>query len=206
MDRPFIVGIIGGSGSGKTRFATQLKALFDDDVVELFSLDNYYRPLEQQPVDQFGDANFDTPDSFFRDKLLDDILALREGKDLRIPRYEFNVNRGGEQQFITVKAAPIVVVEGLFTFHFREIVPLVDMKLFVEAPIWLMMKRRIERDELERGYGDLKATMDRYERHVVPAYNQFVLPYKDECDLVVPNHQDFAQGLQVVASHLKSVI
>ncbi len=206
MNKPFILGIAGGSGSGKTRFANQLKERFSEETVEIFSLDNYYKPIENQPLDEFGDANFDRPESFYREKLLADLKLLKEGKDLQVPKYEFNINRGAEQKYIHVKAARIVVVEGLFTFYFDEIVPLIDLKLFVEAPVWLMMKRRIERDEFERGYGDLKATMDRYERHVIPAFNEFVLPCKNDSDLVIPNHRDFSIALSVLTNHLKSVI
>jgi len=206
MNKPFIVGIAGGSGSGKTRFANQLKDKFDSKNVEVFSLDNYYRPLAEQPVDEFGDANFDRPESFFRDKLKEDLQSLRSGQDLTIPKYEFNINRDGEPKFITVKANAIIIVEGLFTLYFEEIAPLIDLKLFVDAPIWLMMKRRIERDEVERGYGDLQATMNRYERHVIPAFKEFVQPCKDDSDLIIPNHNDFSNGLSVITSHLKSLL
>ena len=206
MKKPSIVGISGGSGSGKTRFAAKLKESFDEAEVEIFSLDNYYLPIEKQPTDEFGEANFDLPQSFNREKLRQDLMLLKSGKDLIIPQYDFNVNRGGEPTMITVKACPIIIVEGLFTFYFEELNPILDLKLFVEAPIWLMMKRRIERDEFERGYGDLKATLDRYERHVIPAFNEFVLPCKEGCDIVIPNHTDFKNGLSVVTNHLKSLL
>lgn len=206
MQQPLIVGISGGSGSGKTRFAANLKASFDEGQVEIFTLDNYYLPIEQQPVDELGEANFDMPQSFDRKKLQEDLLQLKAGKDLLIPQYDFNINRGGQPKMITVKACPIIIVEGLFTFYFEELSPAIDLKLFVEAPIWLMMKRRIERDEFERGYGDLKATLDRYERHVIPAFNEFVLPTREDADIIIPNHSNFEKGLSVVTNHLKSLL
>ena len=144
MKQPFIVGISGGSGSGKSLFAAKLKESFDEGEVEIFSLDNYYLPIEQQPVDELGGANFDMPQSFNREKLRQDLLRLKAGHNLQIPQYNFNITRGGEPTVIEVKACPIIVAEGLFTFCFEELIPIIDLKLFVEAPIWLMMKRRIE--------------------------------------------------------------
>ena len=94
----------------------------------------------------------------------------------------------------------------LFTFSFEEIVPLLDVKLFVDVPIWLMMKRRIQRDETERGYGDLKETMNRYEKHVIPAFNEFVNYSKKDADLIIPNHTNFDQALDIFTTYLKAKI
>lgn len=206
MNFPLIIGIAGGSGSGKTRFASKLQAELSPERLEIFSLDNYYRPKEEQPLDHEGNENFDTPQSFYIDRIRDDLQRVKSGQDIQVPKYNFNIDRGGDQKKITVNAAPVVVVEGIFTFFFPEVRELLDYKIFVDAPQWLMLKRRIERDELERGYGDLKETLHRYENHVAPAFDKYILPLASKADLIIPNHDNFDTALELLTDFLKSKI
>lgn len=206
MNKPFIVAISGGSGSGKSRVCESLKDSFSEGQVDIFALDNYYRPIEEQPRDIHGEANFDTPDSFNLVNLRNDLEKIRSGESIQIPKYEYNIDRKGKKPLIEIKAAPIVLFEGIFTCYFQELQDLIDLKIFVDAPIWLMMKRRIERDEHSRGYGDLQETMDRYQNHVVPAFEKYIAPLRNEADLVIPNHSHFKKGVEVVQTYLHSKV
>ncbi|MEM9325257.1 MAG: uridine kinase [Bacteroidota bacterium] len=204
MSQPLLIGIAGGSGSGKTRFGSDLQKSFPVGTVEIFSLDNYYRPQEEQPKDFEGEPNFDTPESFYQQRLFEDLRSIKLGNELQVPKYQFNIDRGADPVYITVRPTPIVLVEGIFTFYFQEVVDLLELKIFIQAPLWLMMKRRIERDEMERGYGDMKQTLMRFERHVAPAFNQYILPCREKSDIIIPNHESYDNALSLLRTYLSA--
>jgi len=206
--KPYFVGITGGSGSGKTYFLTRLMGAFKESEICLISQDNYYFPIDQQPRDENGIENFDLPESINNDDLFKDIEQLRKGGTIERPEYLFN-NTEKQAKPIILKPAPIIVVEGIFTFHFESIRNAMDLKLFVDAKDILMLKRRIFRDAEERGY-DLQDVLYRYEHHVEPAFSRYIKPYKQEADIIVPNHitkgNRLEVALELVINHLKTKI
>lgn len=206
--KSYFVGITGGSGSGKTYFLTKLMDAFRDSQVCLISQDNYYYPIDQQQIDENGIENFDLPQSIDNDALMSDIQRLKNGETITRPEYLFN-NTEKEPRLIVMKPAPIIVVEGIFTFHFEDVRNAMDLKLFIDAKDILMLKRRILRDAEERGY-DLQDVLYRYEHHVEPAFSRFIKPYKQEADFIIPNHitrgNYLETALEVIINHLKSKI
>ncbi len=208
QSRPYFVGITGGSGSGKTYFLTKLMNAFKDSQICLISQDNYYYPIDQQQIDENGIENFDLPQSIDNDALMSDIQRLKDGETVTRKEYLFN-NTEKEPKSIVMKPASIIVVEGIFTFHFEDVRNAMDLKLFIDAKDILMLKRRILRDAEERGY-DLQDVLYRYEHHVEPAFSRFIKPYKQEADFIIPNHitkdNYLETALEVVINHLKSKI
>lgn len=204
MNTPFLTGITGGSASGKTVF---LKALIDKlpaDSVCLLSQDNYYRTKEEQPIDSNGVANFDTPQSIDFDAFRRDIYALRNGQDVSRQEYTFN-NSAMKPKQLTFKAAPLVIVEGIFVFYEKEIRDLFDLKLFIDSREHIKLKRRIVRDKYERGY-DMEDVLYRYEHHVAPTYEKYIEPYKSQADMVINNNSGFDKALGLVLAYLKNKI
>ena len=201
---PYIIGITGGSGSGKTLFIQKVMEGFSREEVCLVSQDNYYRPRNEQPVDENGIQNFDRPESIDALKFTADLRQLIQGKIIRLTEYTFN-NPAQDPVTIEFKPAPVIILEGLFIFHIEEISELIDLKLFIDAHEHIMLKRRIIRDQKERGY-DLDDVLYRFEKHVMPAFNAYVLPYKNTCDLIVNNHDDFGEGLHVLQSHISKIL
>jgi uridine kinase len=199
-----IVGICGGSGSGKTLFLNLLLNYFPDQKMSLLSLDNYYKPIRQQPIDENGIENFDLPESLDREKFFRDLTRLKEGHDVEIEEYTFN-NEKTTPRIIRIQAAPIIVVEGIFTFYFKEIRDLLDLKIYIEAPDYLMLTRRITRDATERGY-DLNDVLYRFQHHVTPSFKQFIEPVKHDADLIIPNHDGFTKALEVVSAYFDGVL
>ncbi|RED93642.1 uridine kinase [Marinoscillum furvescens DSM 4134] len=197
-----IVGITGGSGSGKTLFLKQLMDTFSPEQVSLLSLDNYYKERQLQPKDDQGIENFDLPESLDRERFSRDLKKLKQGKDLTIQEYTFN-NDSKVPQTIHIKSTPIIVVEGIFTFYYEEIKNLLDFKIFIEAPDYLMLTRRITRDATERGY-DLKDVLYRFQHHVTPSFKKYIEPMKYDADIIVPNHNNFDVALDVVITYLKN--
>lgn len=204
MIEPYIIGITGGSASGKTDFLKSLMDSFSPDEICLISQDNYYRPREVQPTDENGVINFDTCDSIDFQAFADDIAALKSGHIVEKEEYTFN-NPNAKPKMITLKPAPIIVVEGLFVFFFDEIASQLHLKVFIEAHLYLMLKRRIIRDATERGY-DLEDVLYRFEKHVVPTYHAHIEPLRHIADIIIPNNTHFKNGLNVLKAHLQVVL
>lgn len=204
MQHPFLVGITGGSASGKTTFLNRLLAAFPADQICLISQDNYYHPRDQQLVDAQGVYNFDLPGSIDAATYAADVLALSQGREVRRQEYTFN-NPAATPKQLVFRPAPIVVVEGIFVFHFAEIAKLLDLKVYIDAQEHVKLHRRIIRDRDERGY-DLADVLYRYTHHVAPTYEKFIAPYKNEADVVIPNNQHFEKGLEVLVGFLRGKV
>lgn len=201
MSRPFIIGITGGSGSGKTHFITKLSSRFKEGDICLLSQDHYYKPRTLQFVDENGIENFDLPTALDRDRFHEDILKLKRGETLQIPEYTFN-NSKSSSRTLMFKPAPIIILEGLFVQYFDEIAAELDLKIFIEAKDYLKLSRRIRRDNHERGY-DLDDVLYRYHHHVMPVYETLIKPLMHKADLVIPNNQHFEGALEIIALALR---
>ena len=202
MKTPYIIGITGGSGSGKTRFLTKLLDRFTPAQVCLVSQDNYYKNRDEQPVDEKGVKNFDLPDSINFKEFKKDIIALKEGRSVSRLEYTFNNPKVAPKQ-IELHPAPVLVVEGIFVMYDKELAEVLDLKVFIEAKDYIKLKRRIIRDDKERGY-DLDDVLYRYEHHVMPTYDKYIKPYKMDADIIIPNHTDFRQAMEVLSSFIRT--
>ncbi len=197
-----MVGITGGSGSGKTYFLHQLLKGFSADEVCLISQDNYYRPREEQQIDHNGIHNFDLPEAIDYLQFIKDIEALHCGETIYRQEYTFN-NPDIVPKSLEFRPLPIIVIEGLFVLYFPDIVEHLDLKVFIEAKPHIKIKRRIMRDNIERGY-DLDDVLYRYEHHVMPTYSKFIEPCKEEADFIIPNNQgNMDTALGVLHTFLK---
>ena len=203
MQKPFLVGITGGSASGKTTLLRQLVSAFTPEELCLVSQDNYYRPLAEQRTDVNGVVNFDIPESINDVEFARDMRALHRGEIVQRPEYTFN-SADRVPALLTFRPAPVIVLEGLFVFHFPEIAAELDLKVFVEAQEHVKLHRRIRRDNVERGY-DLDDVMYRYLHHVAPSFDRYIKPYQHEADIIIPNNLHYERGLNVLIGYLKGV-
>ncbi len=200
MNKPLIIGITGGSGSGKTSFIKALREAFSTEQLCVISQDDYYRPLEDQTIDEEGIENFDLPRSIDKKAFTQDIKKLIAGEVVTRPEYVFN-NTDAELKMLTFYPAPIIIVEGLFIFHYKKVRKLLDLKIFLHAKENLKVIRRIKRDRVERNY-PLEDVLYRYERHVLPNFERYIQPYMEDADLVINNNRNFEQGLKVIKACL----
>lgn len=201
MKKPYIVGITGGSASGKTLFLDQLLNSFEPHQVCLISQDNYYKPRHLQPLDERGIQNFDTPHSIDFSQYAEDIRQIQAGNTVFRQEYTFN-NPNKTPRILEFKPAPVVIVEGIFVLYYPELASLLDLKIFIDAKDYIKLKRRIVRDKVERGY-DLDDVLYRYEKHVMPTYEKYIEPFKHDADLIVPNNRGFEKALEVIKAFLK---
>jgi uridine kinase len=200
MTKPYIIGITGGSASGKTLFLRTLLKSFPNKEICLISQDNYYRARELQPTDDRGIKNFDTPNSIDFEQFAHDIRELSEGRTVSRLEYAFN-NPEAKPEILTFSPAPIIVVEGIFVFYYPEVASLLDLKVFIDAKEYIKLSRRIIRDRDERGY-DLEDVLYRYDRHVAPTYEKYIAPFKSDADLVIPNNNHFKNAMDVLVVYL----
>lgn len=202
METPYIVGICGGSGSGKTSFINDLANILPPGSVSIITQDNYYKPIEEQHRDKNGEVNFDLPGSIDRASLSNDISTLLNGRSIFKSEYTFN-NAEKEPELIEVLSTPVIIIEGLFVLHFEEIRKHMDLKVFLDVPIEAKLERRVKRDAEERGYSR-ETVLYQWENHVMPAFKAYLEPYSKECDLIVSNRVSYDRGLSVLRDHLNS--
>ncbi len=194
--RPFIIGITGGSGSGKTTFIRELRSRIGCDDLCILSQDDYYKDRESQMADERGVKNFDLPDSIDDLQLARDVKRLCNGEKVVKKEYTFN-NPKVNPKTLEFSPAPILVLEGLFIFYIQSIFDQLDLKVFIHAKENLKVIRRIQRDRIERNY-PLDDVLYRYQYHVLPAYEKHIHPFKEKSDIVINNHREFKKGLDVL--------
>ena len=204
MDKPYVIGITGGSGSGKTSLIKSLRSKFENENVSFLSQDDYYIPREKQIYDEEGVQNFDLPTSIDIDAFVSDIKLLMDGKTVSRMEYVFN-NEKATPQYLEFKPGKVLIVEGLFILHVPQLVELLDLSIFVHARDDQKISRRIVRDQIERNY-PLEDVLYRYEKHVMPSYLNFILPYKDTADLVINNNITFDHSLKVLKTFISSLV
>ncbi len=199
--KPFIIGITGGSGSGKTSFIKSVRQQFKTDQVCIISQDEYYKRREDQSIDEAGVQNFDLPASINYEQFKKDIFSLVSGQQVEKHEYTFN-NPDLVPRLITYYPTPILIIEGLFVLYDPDIRELLDLSIFIHAKENLKVIRRIKRDQLERNY-PLEDVLYRYEKHVLPSYELYIKPFQEDCDLVINNNHSFALGLEVVNGFIR---
>ncbi|MBP6236052.1 MAG: uridine kinase [Saprospiraceae bacterium] len=196
----FIIGISGGSGSGKTSFIRDIKEHFTKEQICFLSQDDYYKPREFQKEDENGIKNFDLPESIEMDEFYFDLVKLTNNIPVERPEYTFN-NEHKDPITIHLDPAPIIVVEGLFVFYDPKLFNLLDLKILIHASDTQKIIRRIKRDRVERNY-PLEDVLYRYEHHVLPSFESYIFPFFNKVDLIINNNKSYEMGKDMLVSYL----
>ena len=198
MQKPMLIGVAGGTGSGKSTFAEGLHALFPDDVT-IISYDNYYKPQDHLTHEERLLTNYDCPDALDTDLLIRHLGALREGLAIDVPNYDFCIHtRRAEKTHLA--PTPIIIVDGILTFHDIRLRDMFDLKIFVDADADERILRRLRRDVTERGR-DIDGVISQYVSTVKIMHGIYVEPTKKYADIVVMGGMNKI-ALDVVASKI----
>ncbi|MBD64121.1 MAG: uridine kinase [Halobacteriovoraceae bacterium] len=199
----YIVGIAGGSGSGKTTFAKKVQRQLDDTHSQILSMDSYY--LHEQPAElrtKKGNPNFDHPGAFDWELLNEHIADLKAGKPVNCPVYDFKTN-SRKSEFTQIQPTTIVLFEGIFALFDKSIRELLDIKCFLHVDSDIRFTRRLHRDVNERGRS-LESVINQYYETVRPMYLKYLDPQKQFADFTVGEETDVAS--EILASRLRDFL
>ena len=199
--KPLLLGIAGGSGSGKSTVARNLAALLGDVSVAFIDMDAYYHGAAHLPMDERRKINFDHPNAIDWDLLLEQLSTLAAGKPVRKPEYDF-AQHTRSAQATPVAAADVVVVDGLLVLVEPRVRALFDIKVFVDADADIRLIRRIQRDSVERGR-PLEEILNQYLTTVQPMHLEFVEPSKRYADVIVPRGGDNTVAIEMLAAKIR---
>ncbi len=198
----YIIGIAGGSGSGKTSFIHSIKEFFSDEELCIISQDNYYQEREKQVIDENGIRNFDLPSSIIADDFYRDLNKLAAGESIEREEYVFN-NAEKEPSIIRLNPAQVIIAEGLFVFAEERLKDLYNLKIMIHATDDKKIIRRIKRDRIERNY-PLEDVLYRYEKHVIPSYNAHIFPHLEDADIIINNNVSYDNALDVLCTFIRA--
>jgi len=194
-----IVALTGGSGSGKSTILNGIRDHFGDGIT-ILSLDDYYHPIAEIPVDNKGETNFDLPEAIIYDDLVRDIYALQRGESLEIDTYTFNRDMM-KSECVIKTPSPWLIVEGLFALQDDRIRQMIDIKVFISASVETRLKRRKYRDLTIRGYNN-REVQYQWDNHVIPSDIEFIQPWKEKCDIVIDNEDTWQKGVANLISQM----
>lgn len=196
-----VIGITGGSGSGKSTIVRKIAEVSESFVS--IAQDSYYKSASFVNNANITAFNFDHPDAFDNDLLCQHIRDLKEGKAIEMPQYDF-VHHCRRQESICIEPAPLVIVDGLMILYVPEIRELLDLKIYVDTPHDIRFIRRLQRDILERGR-TVESVVKQYLEVVRPGHFSFIEPTKEFADLIVPEGGHNEKAMKVLRSFVKDI-
>jgi len=200
---PFIIGVAGGSGSGKSTVSQQVLSSFGADMVSVVMQDDYYRDQTDVPPEVRRRQNYDHPNAFDWPLLVQHVASLRNGEAIEMPVYDFTIsNRSSDT--IPVKPAPVIVIEGLFALYDADLRDMMSLKIFVDTAADVRFIRRMQRDIAERGRS-MESVVGQYMNTVRPMHKQFIEPTKRHADVILP-HGANDPAIDVITTKVASVI
>ena len=196
-----VIGIAGGTGSGKTTLVKALINRFGDDI-SVLSHDNYYKRHDDLTYEERTKLNYDHPDAFDTELLIEDLKKLRRGETIHCPTYDYTIHDRAEKT-VTVKPSRVIIVEGLLIFQSQELCDLMDIKIYVDTDADVRILRRIVRDVRDRGRS-LESVVNQYLTTVKPMHEQFVEPSKRKADIIIPEGGHNQVALDMVLERVRA--
>ncbi|HMV27785.1 MAG TPA: uridine kinase [Anaerolineales bacterium] len=201
---PLIIGVAGGSGSGKTTVAQELLRRVGADRIAYLQHDSYYKDLRMLPSTQHSEINFDHPDTLETELLIKHIIDLRQFKAVHVPIYDFSTDTRKAETF-TVEPRNVILVEGILLYVEPELRKLFDVKLFVDADADIRFIRRLHRDITERGRST-ESVIEQYYATVRPMHLEFVEPSKRYADVIIPEGGHNVAALDMVTARIELLL
>ncbi|XP_071694635.1 uridine kinase-like protein 5 [Rutidosis leptorrhynchoides] len=199
---PFIIGVAGGTASGKTTVCNVIISRLHDQRVVLINLDSFYHSLNDQQSANPQDYNFDHPDSFDMELLLSCMETLKNGHPFNVPCYDYKIHKNSGPGRM-VNPSDVIILEGILVLHDERIRDLMNMKIFVDSDSDVRLGRRIKRDTVERGR-NIQYVLDQYDKHVKPSFEEFILPSKKHADVIIPRGSDNDVAIDLILQHIRT--
>ena len=199
---PIIIGIAGGTGSGKSTFTNTIKEAFADDTTVIY-YDNYYKAQDDLPFEERKLQNYDHPDAFETDLLLEHLQKLKNGESVECPIYDYTIHNRSKEVTV-IKPSPVIIIEGILVLQDERLRNQMDIKVYVDADADERILRRVIRDVEERGR-DLQGIVDQYLTTVKPMHYVYVEPTKAMADVVINSGMNDV-AFDVVSAKIRSVI
>jgi uridine kinase len=200
---PFVIGVAGGSGSGKSTVSQQVLSSFGADMVSIVMQDDYYCDQTHLTPEIRRQQNYDHPQAFDWPLLIQHVQALRHGQAIEMPEYDFTIDNRSDRT-IHVKPAPVIVIEGLFALYNADLRRMMSLKIFVDTASDVRFIRRMQRDTTERGRS-LESIVNQYLETVRPMHKQFIEPTKRYADVILP-HGANGPAVDIITTKVASVI
>ena len=201
MDKVMVIGIAGGTGSGKTTITRRLMQRFGGDVSVIYH-DNYYKAHHNMPYEERCKLNYDQPEAFDTDQLIEAVRALKKGRSVICPVYDYSIHDRSEKT-VTVNPASVIIVEGILIFENKELCSLMDIKVFVDTDADVRILRRIVRDVRDRGRS-LESVVNQYLNTVKPMHEKYVEPSKRNADIIVPEGGHNRVALELLMERVRA--
>ncbi|MCR5581089.1 MAG: uridine kinase [Pseudobutyrivibrio sp.] len=194
-----VLGVAGGSASGKTTIINKLQDFFGEDIA-VISHDAYYKAHPNMSFEERSRLNYDHPDSFESDRMAEDVRKLIKGYAIDMPVYDY-VNHDRSQETVRVEPKTVIVMEGILILENKELRDLMDIKIFVDTDADERLMRRIKRDMIERGRS-IESIIDQYSQTVKPMHEEFVEPSKKHADIIIPRGGENEAGLDMLITYM----
>ncbi len=204
MKTPIIIGVAGGTASGKTTVSAKILEAVGRNRLAYIEHDAYYRDLSHLPLTERRNLNFDHPDSLENELLVKDLKTLLRGKSVQIPVYDFATYTRNKDLKL-VKPRRVILVEGILIFADRQLREMMDIKIYVDAAADLRFIRRLKRDTLERGR-TVEMVIEQYLKTVRPMHLEFVEPSKRHADVIIPRGGRNITAIQMVVAQIQRML
>lgn len=203
MSDILVIGIAGGTGSGKTTIIKKLTESFGEDVTVL-SHDSYYKPHHEMTYEERTHLNYDHPDSLETDLMVEHLKMLKQGQAIHCPVYDFSIHDRSDETVI-IKPSKVLIVEGILIFADKRLCDEMDVKVFVDTDADVRILRRIQRDHSERARS-LESVINQYLTTVKPMHELFVEPSKKNADIIIPEGGYNTVALDMIMERVKAHI
>jgi uridine kinase len=198
-EKIYVLGVAGGSASGKTTIINKLQDYFGEDIA-VISHDAYYKAHPEMTFEERSHLNYDHPDSFESDRMAEDVRKLIKGNAIDMPVYDY-VNHNRSEETVRIEPKNVIVMEGILILENKELRDLMDIKIFVDTDADERLMRRIKRDMVERGRS-IESIIDQYSETVKPMHEEFVEPSKKHADVIIPRGGENAAGLDMLITYM----